>query len=67
MGKYAGMTVNERLFDAGMLDAFARCIERGDDAGAIDILSKVEMSTRDASAIVATIRQNPSKYGFAKR
>jgi hypothetical protein len=67
MGKYAGMTVNERLFDAGMLDAFTQCIERGDDAGAVDILSKVEISARNASATVAAIRQDPSKYGFAMR
>jgi len=42
------MTVNERLFGAGLLDAFDNCINGSDDEGAVAILTKVELSPEEA-------------------
>jgi len=66
MGKYGGMTVNERLFGAGLLDTFDNCIKRSDDEGAVAVLTKVELTPDEAKAIVAAVRQNPAKYGYPK-
>jgi len=66
MGKYAGMTVNERLFGAGLLEAFDNCIDGIDDEGAAAILIKVELSPEDAKATVGAIRENPAQYGYPR-
>jgi hypothetical protein len=42
------MTVNERLFGAGLLDTFDNCINGSDDEGAVAILTKVELSPEEA-------------------
>lgn len=59
--------MNERLFDAGLLDAFDACMNGFDDDGAVAILAKVELSPEDASATVAAIRRDPAKYGYSGR
>jgi len=56
--------VNERLFDAALLDALDACMNEFDDAGAAAILVKVELSPEDARATVAAIRRDPAKYVF---
>lgn len=43
--------MNERLFGAGLLDAFDNCINGSDDEGAVAILTKVELSPRKGNAI----------------
>jgi len=67
MSKYGGMTVNERLFNAGLLDDFDRCIDGLNDAGAAEILTKVELTNEEATAIVQSVRQNPAKFGYPRR
>ena len=42
--KYAGMTVNERLFAAGLLDEFDDATAAGNRAKMIEILSRVAMT-----------------------
>jgi len=64
MSKYGGMTLNERLFGAGLLDAFDSFIKGSDDEGAVSILTKVELSPDEAKVIVAAVRQHPAKYGY---
>jgi hypothetical protein len=59
---YAAMTVNERLFTAGLMDAFdeaARSLDRG---RMIAILAEVDVGTPDWTADM--ILANPSKYGY---
>ncbi len=43
MGKYDGMTVNERLFDAGLLDAYDEARASGDRAKINAVLRKVDL------------------------
>ncbi|MDR6943017.1 hypothetical protein [Mucilaginibacter pocheonensis] len=45
--KYLGMTVNERLYVSGLIDAFYEAIERKDVNKVISILKEVELN--DAS------------------
>jgi len=45
--KYLGMTVNERLYVSGLIDAFYEAIERKDVSKVISILKEVELN--DAS------------------
>lgn len=59
---YAGMTVNERLFVAGLLDQFDDAARARDRARLIVLLSQVDVADPDWS--VDTILDNPGKYGY---
>src|SRR5438045_6952143 len=43
---YSGMTVNERLFAAGLLDDFDAAVMRWDKEAVLNLLQKVEVPTR---------------------
>jgi hypothetical protein len=58
---YGGMTVNERLFAAGLLDEFDAAARARDRARMIEILAKVEVG--DPAWAVDTILENPAKHG----
>jgi hypothetical protein len=53
--KYSGMTVNERLYVAGMIDAFYKAIEIKDINKVISILKEVEL---DDASINANLKFN---------
>lgn len=59
---YSGMTVNERLFTAGLLDAFDRaaCSRNRDEM--LSILKQVEVDHPESTA--DSILENPAKYGY---
>jgi len=61
---YGGMTVNERLAIAGVMDAWDSAIEAGDRQGAIEILSPLGLSA--LTATVDGTLANPEKYGFRR-
>jgi hypothetical protein len=42
--KYAGMTVNERLYASGLLDAFEKAVREKNTDEAIRILKEVELT-----------------------
>ena len=46
------MTVNERLFHAGLIDAFDKSIKKQDKAMLVDILEKVFLSQENIEVIV---------------
>ena len=46
--EYAGMTVNERLFTAGLLVTFDEAIQRGDRDAMIEMLTAVELGEQAA-------------------
>ena len=56
------MTVNERLFTAGLLDAFGEAARRRDRDQMIELLRRVEIETSEWS--VDTILEHPERYGF---
>jgi hypothetical protein len=59
---YAGMTLNERLFDAGLMEAFDTAARDRDRAEMIRILAKVKVE--DAAWSADAILSNPQRYGY---
>lgn len=53
--QFRGMTTNERLRDAGLLDEFDVAASRGDRASLIEILQRVGVSRPATERIVASI------------
>ncbi len=50
--KYAGMTVNERLYVSGLLDAFDEAISKKNTKGVISILKEVELTDANIKPIL---------------
>lgn len=50
--KYSGMTVNERLFHAGLMSDFDESIKQQDKAKLVHILEKVFLSQENIEVIV---------------
>jgi hypothetical protein len=48
----SGMTVNERLWAAGLVDSFDRAVARKDRAELQNILKQVYVPSRDAEVII---------------
>jgi hypothetical protein len=61
-GRFAGMTVNERLFEAKMLDQWDAAARRRDREIMISILTNVEVPKPELN--VDAILSNPKKFGF---
>lgn len=62
--KYSGMTVNERLYEAGLLDDFYRAANRKDKNEMVTLLMSVELERPQAEETTDTILKNPAFYGF---
>ena len=60
--EFAGMTVNERLYSAGLIDTFDAAARTRDRESMIDILSKVAVES--AAATVDAILADPARFGF---
>ncbi len=52
MGKYDGMTVNERLFVGGLIDDFYRAIDKKDTDKIVEILSLIDIGDSNIRAIL---------------
>lgn len=63
---FGGMTVNERLFTAGLLGHWDAAIDGGQREDAIALRMQVDMSEEGAAATVDAVLANPSKYGFPR-
>lgn len=63
---FGGMTVNERLYVAGLLEQFDSAIDSGDRQRAIELLVRVEMIETSAAETVDTVLGNPAKYGYPR-
>lgn len=59
---YGGMTVNERLFVAGLIEAFDDAVARRDRAAMVRLLETAEVSTPEATA--DAVLANPTFYGY---
>ncbi len=63
---FAGMTVNECLVTAGLLDEFDAAIDSDDRRRAIQLLERVAMSRDSATSTVDTVVADPAKYGYPR-
>ena len=64
MTDYAGMTVNERLAVAGLMQAFDKAVMARNRSAAVAILRQAELSEEQAASTVDTIVANPGRYGY---
>src|SRR5215471_9364750 len=62
MPNYDAMTVNERLFTAGLLDAFDRAAERHDSVELTRILKEVSLSDADIDGVLKWLAQSPYSH-----
>jgi hypothetical protein len=62
---FGGMTVNERLFTAGLLGHWEAAIDAGRREDAIALLKRIA-SEDGAAATVDAVLADPSKYGFPR-
>ena len=62
--QFAGMTVNERLFEAGLLETFNQTARERNREAMLSILLKVELTTEQAAETTDTILANPVHYGY---
>jgi len=53
--KYAGMTVNERLYVSGLIDDFDKAVEKRDVAKVISILREVELTDESIGPILQSL------------
>ena len=61
--RYAGMTTNERLFDASLLSEWTAAARSRNRERMIELLGKVDLGDQ-AESITDTVLSNPGKYGF---
>ena len=61
--EYAGMTVNERLFAAGLLETFDEAVRAGNRNRMIEILIKVEIEPDGAARTADSILAHPTRFG----
>jgi len=61
---FGGMTVNERLSVAGLLEQFDGAIDSGDRQRAIELLLRVAMGHASGTETVDAVLANPAKYGY---
>jgi hypothetical protein len=65
MPLYAGMTVNERLYAAGLIKAWDAAVTKRDRAKMLEILTATELTAEQAAFTADTTLADPEKYGFA--
>lgn len=59
MSPYAGMTVNERLFAAGLLYSFEEAAHAKDENAIRAILTKVDLGEEAANEIIEWVKSSP--------
>jgi hypothetical protein len=64
MTKHAGMTMNERLFEAGVTQEFDSAVKRSDRNALIEIFIRVGIEKVPAEKTAETILTNKKYYGF---
>jgi hypothetical protein len=61
--RYAGMTTNERLFDAGLLSEWTAAAHSRNRERMIELLAKVDLGDQ-AESITDTVLSNPREIWF---
>lgn len=53
--KYAGMTVNERLYEGGLIEKFDNAVKEKNIKKVIEILKKVELNESSINSILESL------------
>ena len=64
MSNYGGMTVNERLYEAGLMKSFDKAVRRRNRAEIVEVLLQVELSPEQAAETTDAILSDPTRYGY---
>lgn len=64
--RFAGMTLNERLFQAGLISEFDEAALSRGRAQMIAVLERVSLTPREAASVADQVLANPAKFGFSK-
>ena len=59
-----GMTVNERLFELGLTEAFDAAIVNRDRDAAVRVLERARPTSEQALETVSAILADPKRYGY---
>ena len=59
-----GMTVNERLLELGLVEAFDAAIVSRNHSAAVHVLRKAKLTPEQAQQTVSAIFSDPKRYGF---
>jgi hypothetical protein len=62
--RFAGMTINERLFTAGLFKEWDRAARERNLPRMVEVLRQVELTAAEATAVTESVLQDPQKYGF---
>lgn len=62
--KYAGMTVNERLCIAGLMDDFESVAKTKNRKKLITILKQTDLTEEQATETTEALLADPKKYGY---
>ncbi len=65
MGKYDAMTVNERLFEARLLDKFDQAVRERNKASMVSLLLRVDFNRHQAENTADSILENPKFFGYS--
>jgi hypothetical protein len=61
---HGGMTLNERLVELQLLGEWDRAATSRDRDMMINVMTKIELSEREAATTVDAVLANPKMYGF---
>ena len=61
---YSGMTVNERLFEAGLMAEYQAAARARNRDLMISVLTRVALSKEDAAFTADAVLANPARYGY---
>jgi len=64
LNDFNGMTVNERLFELGLISEFDQAAKARDQIVLIAILIKAGLSVEQAQQTVGALLASPENYGF---
>ena len=62
--RFRGMTMIERLFEAGLIDEWDKAVNVKDASKMADILVRVSISPDEATQTATTILANSKLYGY---
>jgi hypothetical protein len=62
--RFSGMTVNERLHEAKLLDVFDRACRARERDEILRLLLEVHLTPADAASSADAILKDPKRYGY---